>query len=309
MSNHHGHHHGHSHFIVAGKRELMLWIAFGLTFGFMLVEFVAGILSGSLALVADAIHMLADAGALGLALFAVRLSTRHADDHRTFGYGRMQVLAAFINGLLVLGLSVIIWKEAFKRFWNPAEVNHDMMLWVAVGGLLVNLVIMLMLHTSGSKSVNIKAAMMHVMGDALGSVTVIIAALSIGYFGFNIIDAIASLIVSLFIAYSAKNILAESGHILLEGRPPTLKLDEVSAAIKKAVPEVEGIHHLHAWSLSGEDLLATMHASVNAACSRPNDDILRDIKAVLHKYHIEHSTVQIERAGCADGTAHTHEHH
>jgi cobalt-zinc-cadmium efflux system protein len=297
-----GHNHNHGHFIVGGRREITLWIAFGLTATFMVVEFIAGIMSGSLALIADAIHMLADAGALGLALFAVRLSTRHADDHRTFGYGRMQVLAAFINGLLVLALSIIIWKEAFKRFWHPAEVNEGIMLWVAIGGLIVNLVIMLMLHTSGSKSVNIKAAMVHVMGDALGSVTVIIAALGIGYFGFNIIDAIASLIVSLFIAYSAKNILAESGHILLEGRPPTLKLDEVSAAIKEAVPEVEGIHHLHAWSLSGEDLLATMHASVNGACSRSNDDILRDIKEVLNNFHIHHSTVQIERAGCADST-------
>ncbi len=303
-----GHQHSHTHFIVGGKRELTLWVAFGLTAGFMLVEFMAGLWSGSLALIADAIHMLADAGALGLALFAVRLSTRHADDHRTFGYGRMQVLAAFINGLLVLGLSVIIWKEAFKRFWAPEPVETGIMLWVAVGGLLVNLVIMLMLHRSDSRSVNIRAAMAHVAGDALGSVAVIVAALGISYFGLNIIDPIASLAVSLLIAYSAKNILAESGHILLEGRPPELKLDEVSAAIREAVPEVEGIHHLHAWSLSGEDLLATMHASVNPASSRSNDDILQEIKAVLQKFHIHHSTVQIERAGCADSVSPIGEH-
>lgn len=302
-----GHNHSHS-LIVGGKRELTLWFAVGLTTAFMVVEFIAGLVSGSLALIADAIHMLADAGALGLALFAVRLSRRHADDHRTFGYGRMQVLAAFINGLLVLGLSVIIWKEAIGRLRNPHEVDYGIMLWVAVLGLLVNLVIMFVLHRGDSRSVNIKAAMIHVMGDALSSVAVIIGALGIWYFGFYIIDPIASIAVSLLIAYSAKNILAESGHILLEGRPPELKLDEVSAAIRETVPEVTGIHHLHAWSLSGEDLLATMHAAVPAECTRSNDELLREIKAVLQKYHIHHSTVQIERTGCADAEAHTHDH-
>jgi len=301
----HSHHHDHTHsltkgLIVGGKRELTLWLAVGFTSLFMVVEFVAGLWSGSLALIADAIHMLADAGALGLALFAVRLSRRHADDHRTFGYGRMQVLAAFINGLLVLALSVVIWKEAFKRVWAPEPVEDGVMFWVAVLGLLVNLIIMAVLHRGGSRSVNIRAALAHVAGDALSSVGVIVSALAIGYFNAPILDPIASLGVSLLIAYSAKNILADSGHILLEGRPPELKLDDVSTAIREAVPEVQGIHHLHAWSLSGEDLLATMHVAVAAECTRSNDDILREIKDVLRKFDVQHSTVQIERAGCAD---------
>lgn len=304
------HHHGHSH-DKSKVREFTLWVATSITAGFMLVEFIAGWWSSSLALMADAVHMLSDAGALGLALFAVRLSSRHADDHRTFGYGRMQVLAAFINGLTVLGLGSLIFTQAFRRFYRGAtpEVNDGVMLWVAVAGLVVNLIILLVLHRGDKHSVNIRAAILHVMGDALSSVAVIAGALLIKWSGWYFWDAVATMVVALFIARSARDILMESGHILLEGRPPSLNLDEVTNTIKGMVPEVIELHHVHAWSLSGEDTLITMHARLVEGAGRHDDEIMAAIKTVLReRFHIYHSTVQTERNLCADAAA-SHDHH
>ena len=158
MGLHHDHGHIHGHELVHNHdrkrwRELSLWISTILTAGFMLVEFIAGWWAQSLALMADAVHMLADSGALGLALFAVRLSGRHADDHRTFGYGRLQVLAAFINGLTVLGLGSLIFTQAFRRLYRGTtpEVESGTMLWVAVAGLILNLIILLVLHRGNTR--------------------------------------------------------------------------------------------------------------------------------------------------------------
>lgn len=305
MSAHHHHHHE------KGKiREFTLWVSTCITGGFMLVEFVAGWWSHSLALMADAVHMLADAGALGLALFAVRLSGRHADDHRTFGYGRLQVLAAFINGLLVAGLGSVIFTQAFRRLYRgqTPEVNSDVMLWVGVAGLLVNFLILFVLHRSDTRSVNIRAAILHVASDALSSGAVILGALLVPLWG-NYWDSIATMAVALLIANSAKNILLESGHILLEGRPPGLNIDDVTSSIKGMVPEVIELHHVHAWSLSGEDVLITMHARLVEGAARSDDEVLAAIKTVLRdKFGIYHSTVQAERHLCADAHAHVHSH-
>ena len=309
VAQHHSHNHAHKHSHGARKgRELALLFSVGLTGIFMLVEFIAGWWAGSRALMADAAHMLADAGALGLALFAVRLSSKHADDHRTFGYGRLQVLAAFINGLVALGLGSLLFTQAVRRFWrgSPEDFDSGLMLWVAVAGMFVNIIILFVLHRGDSRSVNIRGAMLHVLSDLLSSAAVIVAALAIQATGLKIFDIVATMLVSLLIIRSAKDILMESGHILLEGKPPTLKLDEVASAIKEAVPEVIELHHLHAWSLSGEDLIITLHARLVEGTSRSDDDILRAIKVVLHeRFHIEHSTVQLERTACADAQIYT----
>lgn len=300
--------HGHSHGL-RQRRETTLWVACAITAVFMLVEFVAGWWSHSLALMADAVHMLTDAGGLAFALFAVRFSGKLADNHRTFGYGRMQVLAAFINGLVVLGLGSVLFTQAVKRFWHPQQVESGIMFWVAVCGLVVNLAILGVLHRGGGKNVNIRAAMLHVMFDTLSSVAVIVAALGISAFGYNWIDPVATMLVSLMIVRGAKDILSDSGHILLEGKPKDLDLDAVANTIKADVPEVLELHHLHAWSLTGEDLLISLHARLVDGAARGDDDILRAIKVILHdRFHIEHSTVQLERGVCADKHAHDHSH-
>ncbi len=292
----------HTHLAIAHMREQTLLLAVGLTGGFMVVEFVAGWIAGSLALMADALHMLTDAAALGLALFAVMWSRKHADDHRHFGYGRMQVLAAFINSLAVMGLAALLSARAVRRFWHPPETVHeDIMLWVAVAGLLVNVAIFFVLHRNGRQGLNIRAATLHVLGDLLSSAAVVFAALLIRWTGWDLFDPVATFAIATLLAWSAKNIFYESGHILLEGRPLGFDPAKVVDALREAVPEVKGIHHLHAWSLSGEDVLLTLHAVLDDIALRTYDAVLCAIKSVLTtRFHIRHSTVQVERAGCAD---------
>jgi cobalt-zinc-cadmium efflux system protein len=258
---------------------------------------------------ADALHMLTDAAALGLAFFAVAWSRKHADDHRTFGYGRMQVLAAFINGLVVLGLAAMLSTRAIRRFWHPVDVHENVMLWVALVGLVVNLAIFFVLHRSKKDSLNIRAALVHVVGDLLSSAAVVISALLIRWSGSgmmaNYIDPIATFVVAALIARSAQAIVRECGHILLEGRPSSLDPVQVAENIRSAVAEVKEVHSIHAWSLTGEDVLLTLHATLDESCTRSDDEILCAIKKVLHETHgIHHSTVQVEREGCADQHVH-----
>lgn len=293
----HGHH--HHHHAADDNREKILKISLILTAAFMLVEFIAGFLAHSLALMADAVHMLTDAGALGLALFAVRWSRKNADEHRSFGYGRMQVLAAFVNGLAVAGLAALLSGQAIRRFWHPQEVESGLMLWVAVIGFLVNLAIFAVMHRSDGKNINIRAAALHVLFDLLSSAAVIIAALLIKFTGWMDFDAIATFVVSLLVAKGAKEIIAETGHILLEGKPRNLDLSAIAATIRSALPEVKDVHHMHAWSLSGEDVLLTLHLTINPGINP--DEVLRKVKALLEeKFHIHHTTLQIECDGCAD---------
>lgn len=301
-----------THHHISNMQEKTLWIALALTGGFMLVEFLGGWWSGSLALMADALHMLTDTAALGLALFAVIWSKRYADDHRHYGYGRLQVLAAFVNSLTVLGLSALLWTQAIRRFWQPRPIEDGMMFWIAIIGLLVNLLIFVLLHRNQEGSLNIRAASLHVLGDLVSSAAVVAAALVIGKTGWTVIDPIATLVVAALIANSSRKVIAEAAHILLEGRPRSFDAAKVAAALRTAIPEVDGIHSLHAWSLSGEEVLLTLHARVEDHAARSDDEILLEIKKVLvDQFHITHSTVQVERAGCADEQAlsQTPDHH
>jgi cobalt-zinc-cadmium efflux system protein len=312
--------HSHTHSVlesthqnIAHMHERTLWWALALTGGFMAIEFFGGLWAGSLALVADSLHMLTDTAALGLALFAVVWSKRHADEHRNYGYGRLQVLAAFVNGLTVLGLAAVLWAQAIRRFWSAPAINDGLMFWVALAGLFVNLAIFVLLHKSHQGSLNIRAAALHVLGDMVSSAAVVLAALVIGRTGLTWIDPLATLVVAAMIANSSRKIISETSHILLEGRPRSFDGAKVAAAIRNAVPEVIGIHHLHAWSLSGEDVLLTLHAPIDEHAARSDDEVLVAIKTVLvEQFHITHSTVQVERAGCADVqnrlTSHDHAH-
>lgn len=302
----------HTHDNISKMHETSLWWAMTLTGGYMFAEFVAGWMSGSLALMADALHMFTDVGALGLALFAVRWAARHADDHRTFGYGRTQVLAAFVNASTVMLLAAFLTTQAVRRFWTPHEVSSGLMFWVAVLGLFVNLVIFIVLHRNGKENLNMRAATLHVLGDLLSSAAVVGAALLIQYTGWYVVDTIATLVVAALIANSSRGIIKESAHILLEGRPRGLILGDVAKAIEAEVPEVKGLHHVHAWSLSGEDVLLTLHARVDEAAARKDDEIMADIKALLKaKFGISHSTIQFERLESCDdhhcvGGGHAH---
>ncbi len=288
------HLHGHD----LDNERRVFW-AMAITGSFMLVEAVGGVLSGSLALLADAGHMLADFAALALAWMAFRIARRPADHRRSYGYHRFQVLAAFVNGLALVVIVGWIGFEAVRRFFAPVEVLGQTMLIVAALGLFANLAAFLILQGGQRDNLNLRGAAVHVMGDLLGSVAAIAAALVILTTGWMPIDPLLSLLVSLLILRSAWIVISKSSHILLEGTPDWLDVAEMRAALKMAVPAVEDIHHVHAWSLTSERPLLTMHATLSEEADQQAS--LEAIKGCLReRFGIEHSTVQLERGQCSD---------
>jgi cobalt-zinc-cadmium efflux system protein len=288
-----------SHDHASGNMRRVL-IALVLTGAFMIVEVIGGIISGSLALLADAGHMLTDTMALALAAVAFRVSKRPADAKLTYGYQRFQILAAFVNGLSLILIVAWILYEAIDRFRNPTEILGNTMLLVAAIGLLVNLVSFLVLHGGDRENLNIRGAAIHVAGDLLGSVAAIIAAIVIIYTGWTPIDPLLSVAVAILILRSAWVLVKRSAHVLLEGAPEWLDLDTMQERIISKVPTVIGIHHVHVWGLTPQDLMLTMHVRLQGAPTNPTECI-RHIKEVLKtEYGIGHTTVEIETEDCAD---------
>lgn len=275
-------------------------IALLLTGSFMVVEVIGGILSGSLALLADAGHMLTDTMALALAAVAFQVCKRPADAKLTYGYHRFQILAAFVNGLSLLFIVGWILVEAVDRFFAPTEVLGKTMLVVAAAGLVVNLIAFAVLHGGDRENLNIRGAAVHVAGDLLGSVAAIVAALVIIYTGWTPIDPILSVAVAMLILRSAWILVKRSAHVLLEGAPEWLDTKIMQDRIVGQVPEVSSIHHVHVWGMTPQDLMLTMHVRLEQEPGNPTECI-RQIKEVLSaEYGIGHSTIEIETDDCAD---------
>ncbi|MBN8870763.1 MAG: cation transporter [Solirubrobacterales bacterium] len=297
MSSHsHDHEHddGHSHGLGAyrGADRRALLVAALLTGGFMVAEAVGGVVTGSLALLADAGHMLSDSFSLALALFAVTIAARPATSKRTFGYKRAEILAALVNGILLVLVSVWVVYEAIGRLNDPVEILGGGMLAIAVLGLLINVAAFLVLWKGGGESLNVKAALRHVLGDLLGSVGVILAAGVILLTGWSPIDPIVSILISLLIAASAWSVLKESVDVLLESAPVDIDTDEVGKAMA-GMAGVEQVHDLHIWQITSGFPALSAHILVG----REDDchTIRRDVDSLLKEhYDIEHATLQVE---------------
>jgi cobalt-zinc-cadmium efflux system protein len=302
MSTVHSHdedHHDHSHDTGLGGRERKLLFAFVLTTVMMVVEVFGGWWSGSLALIADAGHMLVDALALLLAFFAAWMARRPADARRTYGYGRIEVLAGFVNALTQFVLVGFIAYEAITRFFKPVEILSGLMLGVAVVGLLVNLIVLRSLHGHAHDDVNLKAASLHVLGDLLGSIGAVFAALAVRWLGWNWADPLLSLLVSLLILNSAWQLLRRSTHILLEGVPEGMDPAEVESALRTADDAISDVHHLHVWQLASGSRMATLHIEL-----RDQGDSARALAAIhrmlRERFSVQHVTVQVDPGDCPD---------
>jgi cobalt-zinc-cadmium efflux system protein len=275
-------------------------LALALTGTFMLVEVVGGILSGSLALLADAGHMLTDTMALALSAIAFRMSSRPADEKRSYGYQRFQILAAFVNGLSLLVIVGWILFEAVQRILSPPLVMGQMMLVVASAGLIVNIFVFLVIHGGDQENLNMRGAALHVLGDLLGSIAAITAALIIMYSGWMPIDPILSIAVAMLIFRSAWHLVKRSAHILLEGVPEWLDVDEMQSKIISNNSDVQEIHHVHVWGLTPQHPMLTMHVALKEDQS-DTTSIVRSIKSLLkQEYGINHSTIEVECGDCAD---------
>lgn len=295
----HGHdrggHAGHDHGAAASDSRLR-W-ALVLVAGFMGVEVVAGLWSGSLALLADAGHMLTDAASLALALCAAAASRRAPDEHRTYGYGRARVLAAFVNGLSLLLISAWIAFEAAQRLFEPVPILAAPMLAVACGGLAVNLVAYWILR--GGSDLNTRGAVAHVVSDLLGSLAAIAAAGIILATGWTPADPLLSVVVAALIVRTGWRITEESTHILLEGAPAHFDARQLKQSLVDALPEVHEVHHVHAWTVAADAAFITLH--VRVAQTSPPDAVAAAVrKHLADRFGYRHVTVQVECENCAE---------
>jgi cobalt-zinc-cadmium efflux system protein len=295
------HDHGHRHDRRAGNRR-RLALTLALAAGYTVAEVVGGLLTNSLALLADAGHMLSDVAALALSLFAVWVAARPPTPRRTYGYYRAEILAALANGATLVAVSVFIFVEAFHRLRQPPAVLAPAMLAVAVGGLAVNLTGLWLLHAGRRESLNVHGAWLHVLTDALGSVGAITAAGLIWAFGWAWADPVASVLIGLLVIYSSWRLLAESVSVLMESAPRGIDVDEVHRAMT-GVPGVLAVHDLHVWSITtGLDCLS---AHVVAADGHPHAALLKALRDTLHEqFGLDHLTVQIEPEGFEESATH-----
>jgi cobalt-zinc-cadmium efflux system protein len=302
MGHSHDHGHGHSH---GNERKMLL--AAVLTGGFMIAEVIGGIVSGSLALLADAAHMLTDLAALTLAWLAFRFSRWPADRERTYGFDRLQVLVAYSSGLSLFVIAAFICYEAVHRLNAPVPVAGGTMMIVAVAGFAINIIVFAILHSGDRENLNMRAATVHVLADMLGSIGAIAAAGVILATGWVAADPLASILVALMVLYGAWNVVRDAAHILLEGTPKNIAPAEIEADLEASIPEVEDVHHVHAWSITQERPMVTLHARL---CEEGNADAaIQAIKSRLReRFGVAHATVEIELVHCADGHTHKHAH-
>ncbi|KAB8313059.1 CDF family zinc transporter ZitB [Erwinia endophytica] len=308
----------HTHSESNDNRTRLL-MAFLVTVVFMVAEVAGGLISGSLALLADAGHMLTDTAALLMALLAVQFARRKPNAQHTFGLLRLTTLAAFVNAIALLVITILIVWEAVRRFMHPEPVAGGFMLIIAIGGLLANILSFWLLHRgSEEKNLNVRAAALHVLGDLLGSVGAIIAAVIIMLTGWTPVDPILSVLVSLLVLRSAWGLMKESIHELLEGAPTSVDVEKLKLALTRGIPEVRNVHHIHLWQV-GEKPVMTLHVQVIPPYD--HDALLHRIHDYLHQhYQIAHATVQMEyqhcdNSDCALGQSNaehqhpTHAHH
>ena len=276
-------------------------VAACLTGGFMVAEAVGGLVTGSLALLADAGHMLADSIALGLAWYAFHLADRPATGRLTYGFGRVKTLVAYTNGLAIFAIALWIVYEAWQRLLTPAPILGGPMLVIACLGLAVNIAGFYVLHGGDRQSLNMRGAILHVLGDLLGSVAAIAAAIVIMATGWTPIDPILSVLVALLILSTAWSLMRQAAHVLLEGVPPALDRDAIARDLETNVANVREVHHMHVWSMDGSSSMATLHACLTEGADA--HAAVTAIKARLAgRYGIDHATVEPEFGACADAS-------
>jgi len=294
--------HDHTHHAGSHHHARPIAITLGLVVVYMGLEVVGGLLSGSLALLADAGHMLSDAGALALTLFAIRFARRPATPQRTYGYYRAEILAALANGATLGAIAIFTFIEAYERFREPPQVEAPLMLAVAFGGLLVNAAGLWLLRGGHDSSLNVRGAWMHVLTDALGSVQVIVAGVLIWTLGWNWVDPIASVLIGALVMYSSWALMRQSVAVLMEGAPSHINVDQVRSALL-ALPHVSAVHDLHVWTITSGFVALSAHLTCVDAEQR--DSVLRSAQDILaDRFGIRHTTIQIDRDEACERTVH-----
>lgn len=293
--------HSHSQGTWRSLQRRALWIALILNAGFLVAEIIGGLAFNSLALLADAAHMSSDVGGLGIALYAQHVMGRPTSARLTFGFQRVEVLGALANAVTLLAVVAWICFEAFRRIAQPEQVEGAGLLVVAIAGLLINLGSAIVLNRARGRSLNMRAAFIHMAADAAGSVAVIIAAISVLVWGADWVDPAASFLIAALILWATWGLLKDTVHVLMEGAPHGMDVGEVEAAIQTH-PGVTSVHHLHLWNLASDVPALSVHAVLS------EDETLHDaqargesLRAMLHeRFGIEHATLELECHPCAE---------
>ncbi len=282
-------------------RQINIVVSIFLNLGITIAEFIGGILSNSLALISDAFHNLGDTLAIIFTYIAFLFGRKASTGKNTFGYKRIEILAAFINSAVLIGVSGFLFFEAYKRFQNPQPVNESIMLIVAVFGLAGNLISVLLLHKDSRHSLNVRSAYLHLLGDTLASVGVILGSLAIMVFGVIWVDPLLTVIIGVFIIREAVRILRESILILMESAPKDTDVFQIKAELEKH-PAIQNAHHLHAWQLSDNQNYFQCHVDLKENITLRETDIIRlELEnLILKKFNIQHATIQMEFNTCEE---------
>lgn len=284
----------------AAQSQQRLIVVLGLTSAYMLAEVIGGLLTNSLALLADAGHMLTDVLGLAMALAAIRFAQRPATPAKTYGFYRTEILAALVNGVVLFGVAGYILYEAWRRFQEPPEINSLPMLLIATGGLAVNLVGAKLLHAQAGESLNVQGAFLEVLSDVLGSLGVIVAAVIIYFTGWWQADPLISVGIGLFILPRTWKLLKSAVDVLLEATPEHVDVEQLEAAMR-AAPGVESVHDLHVWTITSGFVAMSGHV---LASGRESSDVLHDLQVLLReRFRIAHATLQVEHPDHADDGA------
>lgn len=294
----HGHNHSHHYHDMTGRR--LLWTSL-LNIIFTTIEIVGGVISNSLSLLSDALHNLADSSAIFVAYLAHLISKRKPTERKTFGYRRFEILAAFLNAIVLIGICLYLFVEAYRRFVAPEPIDGVVMLVVAIAGLLANLASVLILYRDKAKTLNVRAAYLHLLGDTLSSVAVIIGGIFIWLFEIMWLDPLITVAVSIYIIWHTWHVLKESVDILMQGTPPGIEITEVKALMART-EHVKDVHHIHIWRLDDQRLHLEAHVSLCDDIPVSEAGRLREtlVKLLNAHYGITHTTLQIEYDSCSD---------
>lgn len=293
----HLHHHSEPN-----KKNILISVL--LNAGITAAEFIGGILSNSLALISDAVHNLSDTMAIIISYVALKAGNKESNQKNTFGYKRIEILAALFNAVVLIVISIYLFYEAYQRFQNPEPIKSKLMFIVAVIGLTGNLISVLLLHKDSSHNLNIKAAYIHLIGDTLSSVGVIVGSVIIYFWNIYWVDPLLTVLIGIVILKATWGILKETIEILMQTSPSGLNLDEIKAELEKH-PEIKNIHHIHSWRLSDSIIHFQCHADVNSNLPIKEIDKIRiELEEILHtKFDIDHITIQMELDTCLEKTA------
>ncbi|MFP4527969.1 MAG: cation diffusion facilitator family transporter [Candidatus Kapaibacterium sp.] len=298
------HQHDHSHGDIAGTSKSRMLVTVALNLAITAAEVVGGLLANSLALLSDAVHNLSDTAAVFLAWIAIRISEKKSTGKMTFGYRRIQILAAFFNALVLIAISAYLIYEAIHRFYNPQPVEGTIMFIVAVVGLLGNLISVFLLRKNKGDNLNVRAAYLHLLGDTLSSVVVIAGGVLIIYFNIYWIDPLVTILIGLYIGKATYSVLKETIGILMQSAPPDMDIGEISAELE-TIDKVENIHHIHLWRLDDRSVHFECHCDISEDMNvSRTDELRRKLEDRLHeKFDIHHVTIQIEYNICHSKSA------